>query len=425
MRKLIKKPNRKQRRSSFQSNHNITAQRTPVSAVADNPIYNLQRAIGNQAVGKIVQSKLTPGTTGIESKIHRLRGGGKPMSQSERNYFEPRFGVRLDQVRLHTDENAAKAAKTIRAKAFTLGQNVVFGKDQYAPESADGKKLMAHELTHVAQQYQNRKFKGKDHQSFEIQRKALDGSIISTPEIDYKKTEKENKKWAKRLGWADRLIEMKLSLAVFWSAGFYQHFANAVMKFQTEQGFGKKKIDGILGPRTWDRLRPIGEVIAKQKATWSDSSKICYEASKERMLKGYSRATGEKLVHKEEKEKFKIILRSNPAELKKADVDKKYWGTSAAGALVFLGKGEFVNETDIWDKKLLKPGAIIQVWKKKKYLENIKKGKKPPFGTGTSAIFVKYVGKNSMRVIHFESPETWRKNTYKVWIGANLLNRKK
>ena len=55
-------------------------------------------------------------------------------------------------VRVHTDEKAAEAARAINSLAFTVGQDIFFGSGQYAPNSPFGKKLLAHELTHVAQQ---------------------------------------------------------------------------------------------------------------------------------------------------------------------------------------------------------------------------------------------------------------------------------
>ena len=89
---------------------------------------------------------------GVESSINSLRGGGKPLSESTRDYFEPRFGYDFSGVRVHTESEAAKTAKSINARAFTFGNNVVFGSSSYSPETVEGRKLLAHELTHVIQQ---------------------------------------------------------------------------------------------------------------------------------------------------------------------------------------------------------------------------------------------------------------------------------
>lgn len=94
-------------------------------------------------------SEVTPATyAGIQS----LRGGGQSMSASDRSFFEPRFGADFSGVRVHNDERAAIAAKSVNARAFTLGKDVVFGRGEYSPDSSSGKKLFAHELTHVVQQ---------------------------------------------------------------------------------------------------------------------------------------------------------------------------------------------------------------------------------------------------------------------------------
>jgi hypothetical protein len=91
-------------------------------------------------------------TPGLESRIQSLEGGGQPFPESVRAFFEPRLGYDFSQVRVHTDGGAAKAARTLNAHAFTFGRNIVFGPGEYAPETAAGKKLVAHELSHVVQQ---------------------------------------------------------------------------------------------------------------------------------------------------------------------------------------------------------------------------------------------------------------------------------
>jgi len=180
---------------------------SPRSSVATHPLIELQRSIGNQAVQRLInspfiQAKLhvsTPNdpseqeadrvadtvmrmsnsspiqrkcdeceaemlqrkaeaggeledTHGIESQIESLRGGGRPLPESVRAHFEPRFGHDFSGVRLHTGAVAAQLARSINAKAFTVGRHVAFGSGQYSPETATGQRLLAHELTHVVQQ---------------------------------------------------------------------------------------------------------------------------------------------------------------------------------------------------------------------------------------------------------------------------------
>lgn len=81
-----------------------------------------------------------------------LRSPGQPLNAATRAFMEPRFGHDFSDVRVHTDSNAAESAGAVRAMAFTVGRHIVFGAGQYAPHSAVGMRLLAHELTHVAQQ---------------------------------------------------------------------------------------------------------------------------------------------------------------------------------------------------------------------------------------------------------------------------------
>ena len=69
-----------------------------------------------------------------------------------RGEFEQRFGADFSAVRVHNDGEAHAAARSIDARAFTVGNHIAFGEGQYEPSSAGGKKLLAHELTHVLQQ---------------------------------------------------------------------------------------------------------------------------------------------------------------------------------------------------------------------------------------------------------------------------------
>ncbi|WP_308367764.1 MULTISPECIES: DUF4157 domain-containing protein [unclassified Microbulbifer] len=94
----------------------------------------------------------TAASSNVTAQINNIKGGGRPLSDSVRGFFEPRFGRDFSQVRVHTDSNAGNVAHSLHARAFTSGQDVVFGAGQYSPETSDGRHLLAHELTHVVQQ---------------------------------------------------------------------------------------------------------------------------------------------------------------------------------------------------------------------------------------------------------------------------------
>lgn len=81
-----------------------------------------------------------------------LRGSGAPLDGATRGDFERRLGLDLSGVRVHEGDRAAESARAVDAAAYTVGSDIVFGAGRYAPQSAAGRRLLAHELAHVAQQ---------------------------------------------------------------------------------------------------------------------------------------------------------------------------------------------------------------------------------------------------------------------------------
>src|SRR4051794_5983442 len=79
-------------------------------------------------------------------------GGGQPLDTATRARFEPRFGVDFANVRTHADSESAGTAVALGARAFTVGDHIFFGAGEFQPNSANGQRLLAHELTHTIQQ---------------------------------------------------------------------------------------------------------------------------------------------------------------------------------------------------------------------------------------------------------------------------------
>jgi hypothetical protein len=77
---------------------------------------------------------------------------GEPLDVATREFMEPRFGHDLAHVRIHRDEPAVASARSVNARAYTIGPHIVFDDGEYAPSGDAGKGLLAHELTHVLQQ---------------------------------------------------------------------------------------------------------------------------------------------------------------------------------------------------------------------------------------------------------------------------------
>jgi hypothetical protein len=102
---------------------------------------------------KMVQRDVTGGEIPA-SVLEVLSSPGRQLDKSTRAYFEPRFGLDLGQVRVHTDSQAAASAASVRALAYTVGHNIVFGANRFAPDTLAGRRLLAHELAHTVQQGQ-------------------------------------------------------------------------------------------------------------------------------------------------------------------------------------------------------------------------------------------------------------------------------
>jgi hypothetical protein len=81
-----------------------------------------------------------------------LRSPGQQLDGATRAFMQSRFGHDFGRVRVHADERAAESARAVAARAYTVGNEIVFGGGQYAPHTAAGQRLLAHEMAHVIQQ---------------------------------------------------------------------------------------------------------------------------------------------------------------------------------------------------------------------------------------------------------------------------------
>jgi len=121
------------------------------------PLFQGQQSLGARADRTLIQAKIDgdedlESSPAMGSSIQSLQKGGFPLSRSERDFFEPRFGADFSLVRVHNDPQAVNLAQSVNARAFTLGRNIVFGAREYSSETVTGRKLLAHELTHFVQQ---------------------------------------------------------------------------------------------------------------------------------------------------------------------------------------------------------------------------------------------------------------------------------
>jgi hypothetical protein len=88
----------------------------------------------------------------VERGVASQRGQGAGLTAQTRAFMEPRFGADFSGVRIHNDAQADTLNRSISARAFTTGNDIFFRRGEYQPGSADGQRLLAHELTHVVQQ---------------------------------------------------------------------------------------------------------------------------------------------------------------------------------------------------------------------------------------------------------------------------------
>ncbi|MHA6622520.1 eCIS core domain-containing protein [Pseudonocardia sp. DLS-67] len=89
---------------------------------------------------------------GLQSQIQQATTGGQALPSEVRSFMEPRLGTDFGDVRVHADETSHSLSNHLSARAFTYRNHVFFGRNQFRPGTAEGRHLLAHELTHTIQQ---------------------------------------------------------------------------------------------------------------------------------------------------------------------------------------------------------------------------------------------------------------------------------
>ncbi|WP_373496452.1 DUF4157 domain-containing protein [Aquiflexum sp.] len=108
--------------------------------------------LGTSPMSRRKNSDSTAASLNINTPLFSSKGNGVPLSKNIRSEMEQGFGVDFSNVRIHADPTAANMSKHLGAKAFTHGSDIYFNSGKFDSQSQDGKKLLAHELTHVVQQ---------------------------------------------------------------------------------------------------------------------------------------------------------------------------------------------------------------------------------------------------------------------------------
>jgi hypothetical protein len=140
-----------------------------------------------------------------------VQGDGKPLPAQTRSEFEAKMGADFSDVSVHTDSTADEGARSINAEAYTMGSDIAFAEGSYQPTSESGRKLLAHELTHVVQQSSGartqqaqRFFWGDDEESEEAS-DGGDGTESAAEQLRANYSEEEIKEMARSGDWPDEV----------------------------------------------------------------------------------------------------------------------------------------------------------------------------------------------------------------------------
>jgi hypothetical protein len=124
-------------------------------AMAERVMQAKAAPVAGSAAPAVVLRRASAAVTSTEAppSVHNvLRAPGQALDTSTRSFMESQFGQDFSGVRIHSDAAAAESAQVVQAHAYTLGNNVVFASGKYDPASSEGRRLLAHELTHTIQQ---------------------------------------------------------------------------------------------------------------------------------------------------------------------------------------------------------------------------------------------------------------------------------
>ena len=116
-------------------------------ALTPSAVMHLQKTAGNATVTAALEEQEPSLVKDVVNS-----DAGAPLAIETRDFMESGLGADFGDVRIHTDSKASESARSVQAHAYTVGNNVVFQSGKYQPESDAGKRMLAHELTHVVQQ---------------------------------------------------------------------------------------------------------------------------------------------------------------------------------------------------------------------------------------------------------------------------------
>ena len=267
----------------------IGAGNDPLEHEADRVADQVMAMSTNSRIGKtpLRIQRFTGQSTGqldtVPSSVDRvLAGSGRPMEPMLRKDMEQRFGHDFSQVRVHSGMAAEQSAQDVNANAYTAGNNIVFGAGKLAPRTREGRRLIAHELTHVVQQ-ENSRIQNRDGTTNSLGR----GLTAGTHGMDA--TSHQNSPLLRRVAVA-QLIQLQRrdartregTISVRWiddDVRFYHQVINAISRSRSFRGTRKASLwqpfhDPIFRLfRRLNRRRPLlsnGNLIRLRSSAWVD-----------------------------------------------------------------------------------------------------------------------------------------------------------
>ena len=121
---------------------------------------------------------------GISSMMHSDKGNYTTLPEKTARFMSKAFNTDLSNVKVHTDRQAVRMAEQLGAKAFTKGNEIFFNSGRYNPESAKGKHLLAHELTHVVQQTSGKNTPTVQKEDVEVTSPVLEKTVTQISNVE-------------------------------------------------------------------------------------------------------------------------------------------------------------------------------------------------------------------------------------------------
>jgi len=161
--------------------------------IRQQPLEDAEKFIQPNSTGQQPENEVS---IQVRADINRSKGHGNSIDRQTQNFMGNRFGTNFNEVIIHNDDNAHQLNSQLNSKAFTVGNDIYFNQGNYNPKSSEGKRLIAHELTHVVQQ------KGAEKS---IQRKLTVEDDYPQDYVDFAVKNKKGKDKSKGLTKAERL----------------------------------------------------------------------------------------------------------------------------------------------------------------------------------------------------------------------------